>query len=351
MDVGDQAGPQVVERLLAAPAEADDRGALGEAGDDEGDGGDRGTSAPTKPTSHAAVVGDALVDRLLDEDRHDDPTGRPDRGEAPRERQPLAQHRRLLQAAVDRVDGREAADRLIHCRHHPPPPTASGVGLAVGLERLDEGAVAGAARHQLVVRAVVDDLARRRGTRPRRRGRSSTAARRPSAPSCRRTPRAGWPARRPRSPGRAPTSCRRAAAAPGRRTSARARATRWRWPPLRLTPRSPTTVSRPCGVSATKSSARASRSASHSLLVVDRLRRARCCGGSSRRTGTPPGTRSPAAPARLRRGPWSAATSPATISTSVVLPAPVGPTTATMRPAATSSDDVVERRRGPRRGT
>ena len=62
---------------------------------DEGDGGDR-RAARRRSRRDAAVGVDALVDRLLQEDRHDDPAGRADRGEAPRERQALAQDRRLL---------------------------------------------------------------------------------------------------------------------------------------------------------------------------------------------------------------------------------------------------------------
>ena len=94
--------------------------------------------------------------------------------------------------------------------------------------------------HQLVVRAVGDDLpvgevqhvvGEGDGRRPRGDGDHRRAA---------RARRAGWRAPAPRWPGRAPRWCRRAAAAPGRRTSARARATRWRCPPVRLTPRSPT---------------------------------------------------------------------------------------------------------------
>src|SRR5690625_3261114 len=54
----------------------------------------------------------------------------------------------------------------------------------------------------------------------------------------------------------------------GRRTRARAMARRWRCPPDRVVPRSPTTVSSPCGRARTNSSARAVRSAAHTSSSV-----------------------------------------------------------------------------------
>ena len=53
----------------------------------------------------------------------------------------------------------------------------------------------------------------------------------------------------------------------GRRTSARASESRCRWPPERVVPRSPSRVSRPSGRAATKPSAWAVRSASHTVVV------------------------------------------------------------------------------------
>ena len=69
--------------------------------------------------------------------------------------QPLAQHRRFVQAAADRVHRPEPPDRF----GHAPPPTAASAPRrpAIGLERLDERAVAVLAGHQLVVWSVVDD--------------------------------------------------------------------------------------------------------------------------------------------------------------------------------------------------
>ena len=48
----------------------------------------------------------------------------------------------------------------------------------------------------------------------------------------------------------------------GSRSSARARASRWRWPPERVTPRSPTHASSPSGSSSMKSMAAAATAAS-----------------------------------------------------------------------------------------
>ena len=84
------------------------------------------------------------------------------------------------------------------------------------------------------------------------------------------------------------------------------------------------------------------RSAAHTSSSPSCRHPPRRCRGSCRRTGTPPGTRSPAAPCdrrdRCRR---PEPTSPPASSTSVLLPAPVGPTTATMRPDRHPQVDVV----------
>ena len=53
----------------------------------------------------------------------------------------------------------------------------------------------------------------------------------------------------------------------GSRSSARARASRCRWPPDRVTPRSPTQVSRPSGIASMKSSAAAASAAARDLLA------------------------------------------------------------------------------------
>ena len=157
VDVPDQPGAQVEQRLLAAGAEADDRLPLGDAGDDQRAGRDEREHAD-EADANAAVGADALVDRLLEQDRHHDAARRPDGGEQPGDPEPLAQDRRLLEPAADRADRGEAPERL----GHSPPPRPTGADdrrgiLAVGLERLDQLAVGRAAVHQLLVRAVVDD--------------------------------------------------------------------------------------------------------------------------------------------------------------------------------------------------
>ena len=85
MDVGDQPRPQVVQRLLAARAEAHDGRALGDAGDDQRRRRRSAASTATKPTRTLVVADDALVDRLLQQDRHDHPAAGADGGEQPRD--------------------------------------------------------------------------------------------------------------------------------------------------------------------------------------------------------------------------------------------------------------------------
>ena len=113
-----EARPQFVERLLRALPEPDDRLPLGDASDREGDAGDRRQRGDERDV-HAA--GDAAVDGLLQEDGDDDPACRPDGGEAPGDPQPMAQHRRFVQAAADRVHRPEPPDWF---GHDPPPTTA-----------------------------------------------------------------------------------------------------------------------------------------------------------------------------------------------------------------------------------
>ena len=128
VDVADQPPAQVEQGLLAARAEAHDRLALGDPRDDQRDGGDDAENAD-ETDAHALVADDAAVDRLLQQDRHDDPPDGADDGQQPRDAESLAQDRRLLEAAADRVHRREArrrrreaATRLDdHVSHRRPP--------------------------------------------------------------------------------------------------------------------------------------------------------------------------------------------------------------------------------------
>ena len=110
MDVADQPSAQVEQRLLAPSAETDDRVPLGDSRDDEGDGRDH-TEDADESDADVAFAHDAAVDRLLEEDRHDDPPDGADGRQQPRHAESLAQDRRLLQPAADRVDGRESGRR------------------------------------------------------------------------------------------------------------------------------------------------------------------------------------------------------------------------------------------------
>ena len=97
VDVVDQARAQVVERLLAARAEPHDGGALAHRSDRERPDGDDGAGhdeAHPHAVGVAVVVDeDALVDRLLDQDRHHHAAAGADRGEQPGDAEALAQHR------------------------------------------------------------------------------------------------------------------------------------------------------------------------------------------------------------------------------------------------------------------
>ena len=122
VDVGDQAGPQVVQRLLAAPAEPDDGRALGDAGDDAGrrrrSPRARRRSRPARrrrrrcPCRSPAAAGSARR-----------------RGRSPRRRRGTTSRRApgaatgaSCEPAVDRVGGAEAPDGL--SPPAPPPPPA-----------------------------------------------------------------------------------------------------------------------------------------------------------------------------------------------------------------------------------
>ena len=84
---------------------------------------------------------------------------------------------------------------------------------------------------------------------------------------------------------------------PGPATRARARAMRWRWPPDRVTPRSPTRVSTPSGSSSTNSSAWAASEGALDLVVGEVAAQVDVVAERLGRTGTAPGTRGCARPA------------------------------------------------------
>ena len=117
-------------------------------------------------------------------------------------------------------------------------------------------------------------------------------------------------------------------------------ANRWRWPPDSVTPRSPSTVSKPSSSSATKPEAAAASSAatsSPSPTSCPRVRLARTVSANrnvSWRTvatepDTPSGPRVVVALPSMRTSPLVGGTSPASRETSVLLPEPVAPTRAT----------------------
>ncbi len=81
-----------------------------------------------EPDANAAFGADALVDALLEQDRHHDAARRPDGGEQPGDPEPLAQDRRLLEPAADRPDRGEPPERLGHSP--PPPPPAPTIDVA-----------------------------------------------------------------------------------------------------------------------------------------------------------------------------------------------------------------------------
>ena len=142
----------------------------------------------------------------------------------------------------------------------------------------------------------------------------------------------------------------------GRRTRARARATRWRWPPDSVAPRSPTTVScaagevgrrsrrrRPGRGPASRCSAGQPRSTFSATVSAKRNASWNAVATSLAQLGDAAVDASVAAVEADRRR-ASGSSSPATSSSSVDLPEPVGPTTATVRPGSTVKRHVVEHR-------
>ena len=111
MDVADQPRPQVVQRTFAAFAEAHRRLPEGEPRHDHGDGADQGHLDDQIELHVAGLLVDALVDRLLDQDGHDDAPRGTDRREEPRDPEPLAQDRRGLESAADDAGRRVLARR------------------------------------------------------------------------------------------------------------------------------------------------------------------------------------------------------------------------------------------------
>ena len=153
---------------------------------------------------------------------------------------------------------------------------------------------------------------------------------------------------------------RRAPARAASAASTRASVTRCFWPPDSVTPRSPTIVSRPCGMSA-RSRARpgqpatahgdvavAVRGAARAKATFSRIVRENRNGSCGTRPTCGAASRAAASARRARRAaprPASTSKSRGRSWTSVVLPAPVRPTIATVRPAGMVQVDVVEHRR------
>ena len=113
VDVPDQACSEVVERLLGAGTESHDRRALAHGRHQLCDETDHG-AGDHEPHPDVGATDDAAVDRLLDDDRHDDPTTCPGGGEQPGQPQALPQHRGFGEAATDRIGRRETAQWLGH---------------------------------------------------------------------------------------------------------------------------------------------------------------------------------------------------------------------------------------------
>ncbi len=102
VDVGEGAAAQAVERLLAAGGQAGHRGPVGDRRDEDADGGDHGQ--PDDDVHLDLAVGEALVDGLLDEDRHDDPPAGTDEGEQERADRAVSQLGAGPPAALQRVE-------------------------------------------------------------------------------------------------------------------------------------------------------------------------------------------------------------------------------------------------------
>ena len=131
VDVTDQSSAQVVQRLLAACAEAHDGVALGDPGHNEGSGGDQ-PELGDEADAHLLGTHDPFVDGLLEEDRNDHASHGADDRQHPRDTKALAQDRGLLQPATDRPHRREprwwrreSAARFDHQVSHRRPPSPS----------------------------------------------------------------------------------------------------------------------------------------------------------------------------------------------------------------------------------
>ena len=192
---------------------------------------------------------DALVEGLLHRDGYDDPAGRPDqRRAASSSRSPRRARARTRspRRIVSRAEISSPLSTLV-----PSSISSSGVEVdrhwrhPLGLVGVDQRGVGRVAVEQLLVGARGRRCVRRRGRAPRRPARSSPCGRR-SRSSVESPPRWRIAARM-----RASTSGSTAEVASsstsrrGRRTSARASESRWRWPPDRVVPRSPSRLSSP----------------------------------------------------------------------------------------------------------
>ena len=179
--------------------------------------------------------------------------------------------------------------------------------------------------------------------RPGRRGRPCSAGAPPGSPWCRAAPGPAPPRPAPRCARPAPRAGRRAPAAAGLPSTARASASRWRWPPDSDSPCSPTRVVSPHGRSCTKSAwATASASAISSSVASGRPRvrfsRTLIENSVASSKATPTTERSESrVTSRMSRP--SSVIRPAVTSirrgtseTSVVLPEPVAPTMASVSP-------------------
>ena len=124
---------------------------------------------------------------------------------------------------------------------------------------------------------------------------------------------------------------------PGRRASARARATRWRSPPERSLTRARARCAMPNRSSSSPTCALVA-GAERTLRARRGAGRARTPGRGSRRSAARAGGRCPPPcrarrARRARRAPAAAAAGPATTRSTVVFPAPDGPTSATVSPS------------------
>ena len=352
VDVGEGARPQPVEGLLAAPARRTTAARLAKRGDDDGDGGDDGEADD-----------DADVDRRRREPLSIDcwtRIGTTMRPPAPTNASSDGEPGALAQLGAGPPAARRS--RALQSSRAPGRPRAPVVELAaarrscrapVALVGLDQVAVAGA------------DRASRSAWRP-------WATTRPSTRNTTSSARAMVDGRLATIDGRDAVRARAREAGEDQRLGGRVEAGRGvveqqhagagargrgrgrsagAGRPTGVTPRSPTTVS---------SAVRQLVDEAGRLGELERLAQpSRRCSveaeerrsrGSTRRTGTAPGTPGRARRARRRPCRRRGRRRPAITCSSVVLPAPVGPTTATVRAAREPQVDVVRARRGrPRR--